>query len=404
VVVSNTVALITVCSCISAQVHASFESQRLMKGIRSRDSHSIPSIFAKKSAHRNRTQSRIKKHHQSVQPLKMANVGTYQLADAADSSQVEDVYDEKSSRQTVQQLPSSSPSSSNTNKATNRKQRSPVTSSTTFTVAPVASPVVDKTTTSNAPVRAPTILSFPITLPTNPPTVKPVVSVPLSVATTSTPTTFFVATSNAPTATITKSPTTAQPTPVLIISPISAPIDGNITTINGTYIALGNEQSDAVTDNETGIALHSSSKATTGTIIGVVLAVIVSMIVSVTVLMTRHKYIQKHGAASTRRRRNKAQQKVTETSGVNIVDSELHNVKTVHIITSNDNDIANESPDRTYEILLEDDDDNENAHLYSQESSFISTSGGEEMESDLDRNVTTQHDTTTATTRKPYVE
>jgi hypothetical protein len=116
------------------------------------------------------------------------------------------------------------------------------------------------------------------------------------------------------------------------------------------------------------------------------------------VLKARHKYVQKHGAASTRQRRNKSQTQEKEITGAVIddIDNELHNIKTVHIITNIDHDTADASPDRTYEIHLEDDDD---AHIYSQESSFLSTSGGEEIESDLDRNVATTKSNSTTTTR-----
>ena len=422
VIFKNTVALVTLCCCISSRIQASFESQRLMSGVRNREKHSIPSIFAMKDSNRNRIKNRTKKKDkkqlQKVQPLKMVSTTSdteskHQLTETIYDSQGDVVDDEKSSRQkdqtTTTNTPSSSPStsvSSNNNKNADGKQKSPVVSSTTFTLAPVAVPVVDTTPTSNAPVRSPTILSVPLTLPTKPPTNKPIVSVPLSVATSSAPTTFFAALTDTPTTMtpVTPSPTintnptttttTTQPNPVPIISPIVAPISSNGTIISGQDIVLGNEQSDAVADGETtNTTSHGSGAVTTGTIVGIVFAVIVSMIISVTVMMARHKYVQKHGAASTRRRKSRAQQKEIEISGIDLMDSEMiHGSKTVHIITSQDNDTANDiSPDRTYEIHLEDDPDNDNENdgpvYFSQESSFLSTSGGEELDSDLDRNI-----------------
>jgi hypothetical protein len=350
------------------------------------------------------------KQRQRVRPLNMVvpNI-THQLAEATDDSDgtaEEDSY-EKSSRQKGVETwapsvsPSSSPSVSDTKKATDGKDKAPVTVSATFTVAPVATPMKDKTMTTDSPVRAPTIQPAPIALPTTPPSSKPIVSVPLSVTTSAAPTAFFVDTSTAPTTTpsqnkpITSVPT-VQPSPPLMIRPTVAPTTNdatNTTNSDDKDIVLGNEQSDAVTDSQTGVTAQSGGKVTHGAIIGVVLAVIVSMIVSVMVLMARHKYVQKHGAYSTRRRRKLAQQNETAMSEANIDGDLQQSIKTVHIITNSDNDPLNTSPDRTYEIHLEEDVDDGNnhaeggAHIYSQESSFISTSGGEEMESDLDQNI-----------------
>lgn len=346
----NAAALIIICCCMLTQTHAT-----------NSDTRNIPSIFRSNGLSQNKikmqAKKRIKMNHK-VKPSDTVPVGdSFQLR--------QEVSDEKSSRQRDQQQ-TQVPSSNNTDV----KQIAPTVGSASFTVSPVSIPGKK----SNAPVRAPTIL--PVLFDNPLPTSKPIISVPLSVATSQSPTTFLTDSSNTPSATRSSSPTTlgggntitAPPSPVLVITPVTAPIVSD---------------KDAVLGNEPGTT-SSSGKAESGTIVGVVLAVIVSMIVSIMVLRVRHKYVQKHGAASTRRRRGKVEQQQQE-SGI-LTDDIDQNAKTVRIITSNDHDTA--SPDRTFEIHL-DDDEVDNAHIYSQESSFISTSGGEEIESDLDQNITT---------------
>ena len=106
-VARNTIALITVvCCCIYGQVHASFESQRLMKGMRqwNRDNTttrgSVPSIFTNKSSRRNQNKNQMKKKKKGKKPLKMRSSGSNQVPVVeaitdGNSSNAEIVYDER---------------------------------------------------------------------------------------------------------------------------------------------------------------------------------------------------------------------------------------------------------------------------------------------------------------------
>ena len=369
--VRNAAALIIICCCMLTQAQATFHSQRLMKGTRNSDTRHISSIFGSNGSSQNQiikqAKSRIKMNHE------VKSSGTVPKGDSFTLQQ--EVRDEKSFRQRDEQQ-TQVPSSNNTD----GKQKAPTVISTSFTVSPVSTS--DKK--SNAPVVAPTIAPTTMSVPLgNPlPTSKPIISVPLSVASSTAPTTFFTESTNTPSATRSISPTTldggnsitAPPSVVLIVTPVAAPTDDT----------MNDSDKDAVLENEPSTT-SSSGKAESGAIVGVVLAVIVSVIVSIMVLRVRHKYVQKHGAASTRRRRGKAMLQQESDILSDDVDDQ-RNETTVRIITSNDHDTA--SPDRTFEIHL-DDDEVDNANIYSQESSFISTSGGEEIESDFDQNRTT---------------
>ena len=424
---TNAVAFITVvgiCCLASSQTDASFHLQRLMKGmVRNRDAPNRPSVFASRFFNENHTRDRTKKRdkkQQRVQPLKQT-FSIHQLQQQA-ATQYDSQGDEGdvdvSSRQKKQPTtaPTSSPTVSRNNKNSDGKDKpsatftlSPVSvpaSTTTFTISPVSVPVGnenEKGKTTNAPVRAPAIPPVPITLllrPTETPTAKPIVSIPLDVSPDSpAPTTFFTETTTAPSTTTPVVTTTPRPTfpttTTAVPPPSSVPIIATVTIVgnNGT-VNNGTATDNAATTPNNGSSSSSSEKAGSVAIVSIVLAVMVSMILSVTVFMARHRYVQKHGAASTRRRQRRNPSQLVEPdkeiASIDTMDDPLHNIKTVHIITNHDLDTttADASPDRTYEIHFEDDEDAVN-HIYSQESSFISTSGGEEMGSDLDRNITT---------------
>jgi hypothetical protein len=340
--------------CASLQRHELLPEKRNMEI--SSSTVRAPSVVSTKSVtssqQRKRSDLKKTKEQTRVRPLVLGDstLGNREKRSA--------IYDdtEISSRQAVQPT-TASPSTTSTIASSNNqtvKGKAPVVA-VKFTLSPIMVPVSAPTPT-NAPTE------------TNAPSHKPVVSIPLTIHVSPAPTTFFAHNSSSP---------SVQPSPVTVI----------IATTDVPVVVTNSSQDvDPISVNAATEETTTSRKANSGAIAGIVIAVIASMLLSVLVFMARHKYVQKHGEVSTRSSRRRNRTLLPVGTDFNVSDhparDDLKNGKTVHIIATNDgSDIPQE---RTFEIHLEDDVPFDSQ----QESSFISTSGGEEIESDLDNGVT----------------